>query len=58
VHDFELVAVGEFRRRPEIATDEFAIKFDGYAVGFHAELCDQLSKSLDGAEFAILTIDG
>jgi hypothetical protein len=57
VDDFELIAIGEFRLRPALATHEFAIEFDRHAIGLHAEQRDQFRQSLDGAEFAVLTIN-
>ena len=41
VDDFEFVAIGELGFGPAVAANEFAIQFDGDAIGFHAELCNK-----------------
>lgn len=38
MNDFELIAILELGRRPAITREQFAIEFDGDAVGLHVEL--------------------
>jgi hypothetical protein len=37
VDDLQAVSVVQWGLRPLLAGNDFAIQFDGYAVGFHAE---------------------
>jgi hypothetical protein len=41
VDDFEAVSVVQWSLRPLVAGDDFAVQFDGYAVGLHAERFDE-----------------
>jgi hypothetical protein len=41
VDDFQTVSVVQWSLRPLVAGDDFAVQFDGYAVGLHAETCDE-----------------
>ena len=39
--DLQSVSVVQWSLRPLLAGDDFAVQFDGYAVGLHAELLDE-----------------
>jgi hypothetical protein len=39
--DFEAVSVVQWSLRPLVAGDDFAVQFDGHAVGLHAEGFDE-----------------
>ena len=41
VDDFEAVAVFEDGLRPTVAGGDFAVEFNGDAVGLHVEGCDE-----------------
>ena len=45
VNDLKLVAVCELGLRPAVARNQFAVKFDGNAIGFEAELRDEIGKA-------------
>jgi hypothetical protein len=55
VDDFQAVSVVQWSLRPLVAGDDFAIEFDGYAVGLHAEMLDERAQGFGGGElgFAI-----
>jgi hypothetical protein len=41
VDDFQAVSVVQWSVGPLVAGDNFAVEFDGYAVGLHAESGDE-----------------
>jgi hypothetical protein len=62
VDDFQAVAVFEDSLRPAVARGDFAVEFDGDAVGFHGEGFDQsrqgeLGGRRRGFKIALFSID-
>ncbi len=49
VDDFEAVAFVQLSFRPAIARDDVAVEFDSDAIGFHAELLDEVCDRERGA---------
>ena len=45
VDDFQAVSVVQWSLRPLVAGDDFAVQFYSYAVGLHAEACNERAQS-------------
>ena len=48
VDDFEAVSVVQWSLRPLVAGDDFAVQFDGYSVGLHAEMLYECAQGFGG----------
>ena len=57
VDDFEAVSVVQWSLRPLVARHDFAVQFDGYTVGLHAEMLDERAQGFGGRGLG-LAIDG
>jgi len=56
--NFEFVTIRKLSGGPAIATNQFAVELDSHAVGFHAELRNQVGEGANGAAFARFAVDG
>ena len=44
MNDLKFVAVSELGLRPAVARNQFAVEFDGNAIGFEAELRKEIGE--------------